>query len=385
MPLPALKDCQYGAFISYSHDDDRAWNDFVTSFNRELELTLQARLRGVKVPKNHLSEKDGPIVGPLRGALHERIESSFLMIAVVHDGYVDSPYCRDEIEHFHRVFGDEGLRERLYIVAMSRGAMERVEQLPHWRQLSPNDELVWMPFFQPEAVDMPMDVYSDRGIVASAFWQQFVKLRESLVAKIRADAERPARAMAPPATVPASAAALAPVDDREAVRIYIESNPGESLHWEAVGTQLVTAWDARVVAGIALAPPLYVRPTGLPVERLDDFPLDDADGVVLLWGQKTLDSLDAQIMKVEGRLPRLDPPPCIVVRPIPAQGESENAVSVRNWPVIRFNQLPEQGLEALADDTPRFENFLRQVLARKKRRQAEGRAAAAAAQPVTQP
>ena len=369
--LPALKDCRYGAFISYAHADDLSWNDFVTSFNRELELTLQARLRGVKVPKNHLSEKDGPLIGPLRGALHQRIEASFAMIVVVHDNYVDSPYCRDEIEHFHRVFGDAGLRSRLYIVAMSQNAMQRVEQLPHWRQLSPNDDLVWMPFFQPEDTEMPMDVYSDRGIVASAFWKQFVKLREELVAKIKADAEQQPRALAPAGVSPESAAA----EVGDTVRIYIESNPSESLHWEAVGTQVVSAWDARVVAGMPLAPPLYVRPTGLPIDRLDDFPLDDADGVVLLWGQKTLDSLDAQILKVESRLPPLDAPPGIVLRPIPVGGEVERAVSARNWPVVRFNALPEQGLEVLAQDAPRFERFLRQVLARKQQRQAMARAA----------
>ena len=367
MTLPALRDCRYGAFISYAHADDLSWNDFVTSFNRELELTLQARLRGVKVPKNHLSEKDGPIMGARRGALHARIEASFVMIAVVHDNYVDSPYCRDEIEHFHRVFGDAGLRSRLYIVAMSQSAMKRVEQLPYWRQLSPNDELVWMPFFQPEDVDMPMDVYSDRGIVASAFWKQFVKLREELVAKIKVDAEQQSRTPAP-----ASGDAV-PAEVSETVRVYIESNPGESLHWEAVGAQVVGAWDARVVAGMPLAPPLYVRPTGLPIDRLDDFFLDDADGVVLLWGQKTLDSLDAQILKVETRLPPLDAPPGIVVRPIPAGGEIENAVSARNWPVVRFNILPDMTLDVLAQDAPRFERFLRQVLARKQLRQAVAR------------
>ncbi|MBC8056847.1 MAG: hypothetical protein H7Y61_09745, partial [Rhizobiales bacterium] len=301
--------------------------------------------------------------------LRVRIAASFAMIVVVHDNYVDSDYCRQEVAHFKALFGDAGLRERLYVVAMSEGAILRLTATAAWQQLSPTAELVWMPFFQPEDVDMPMDVYSDRGIVASAFWKQFVKLREELVAKIKADAEQQhARVAAPPA------AAAAPIDDREAVRIYIESNPGESLHWEAVGKQLVSAWDARVVVGLSLAPPLYVRPTGLPIDRLDDFPLDDADGVVLLWGQKTLDSLDAQILKVESRLPQLDAPPGIVLRPIPAQGEFEHAVSARNWPVVRFNRLPEQGLDVLAQDAVRFELFLKQVLARKKLRQAAARA-----------
>lgn len=368
MPATALKDCRYGAFISYAHADDEAWNDWVSCFNRELELTLQARLRGVKVPKNHLSGKNGPNAGMLPDELRARVAASFAMIAVVHDSYVDSDYCRQEIAQFKAVFGDLGLRERLYVVAMSEGAILRLTATDAWKQLSPDAELVWMPFFQPEDADMPMDVYSDRGIVASAFWKQFVKLREELVAKIKADAERQSRVAAP-------LAAAAPVDDREAVRVYIESNPGESLHWEAVGAQVVDAWDARVVVGLALAPPLYVRPTGLPIDRLDDFPLDDADGVVLLWGQKTLDSLDAQILKVESRLPQLDVPPGIVLRPIPAQGECERAVSARNWSVVRCTRLQGQGLELLEEDAQRFDLFLRQVLARKKQRQAAAKAA----------
>ena len=63
-----------------------------------------------------------------------------------------------------------------------------------------------------------------------------------------------------------------------------------------------------------------------------------------------------------------------MLRPIPAGGEVENAVSARNWPVVRFNALPEQGLEVLAQDAPRFERFLRQVLTRKQQRQAMARA-----------
>ena len=51
----------------------------------------------------------------------------------------------------------------------------------------------------------------------------------------------------------------------------------------------------------------------------------------------------------------------------------ENAVSARNWPVVRFNILPDTTLDVLAQDAPRFERFLRQVLARKQLRQAVAR------------
>ena len=370
-----FKDCTYSAFISYAHADDRGWNDWVTCFSKELDMTLPTRLRGIAVPKVHLSAKNGPVAGDLGDELRGRIADSFAMILVVHDNYAESGWCQQELAYFKSLFGDEGFRERLYIVALSQGAMDQVMATEAWKQLSPGANLVYMHFFQDDDPDLPIGIYSDKGIVANAFWTPFVRLREDFAKKIKADCEAGSGRARLAASVSASAAFAgtltakpAPPAIDDSVRIYIESNQNEVDHWESVGAQAVKSWDT-VVAGMALAPPLYVRPSGLPMDRIDQYPrLDDADGVILLWGQKTSDSLVAQIRKVEQKLSGRDLAPGVVAYLMPPQGVADQAVSAFGWPVVRFNAPLVQGIEVVAQDAPKLEAFLRKVLDRKQQR-----------------
>ena len=362
-----FKDCTYSAFISYAHADDCGWNDWVTCFSKELDMTLPTRLRGIRVPKVHLSGKNGPVAGDLGDELRGRIAASFAMILVVHDNYAGSGWCQQELAYFKSLFGDEGFRERLYIVALSQSAMEQVMATDEWKQLSPGANLVYMHFFQDEDPDMPISIYSDKGIVANAFWTPFVRLREDFAKKIKANFELGSGRLpagAPDTGVPAAARARPVADD--SVRIYIESNQNEVDHWESVGAQIVKSWDT-VVAGMVLAPPLYVRPSGLPMDRIDQYPrLDDADGVILLWGRKTSDSLVAQIRKVEQKLSGRDLAPGVVAYLMPPQGVADQAVSAFGWPVVRFNAPMAQGIEVVPQDAPKLEAFLHKVLERKK-------------------
>ena len=338
-------------------------------------MTLPTRLRGVPVPKVHLSGKNGPVAGDLGDELRGRIADSFAMILVVHDNYAESGWCQQELAYFKSLFGDEGFRERLYIFALSQSAMEQVMATDAWKQLSPGANLVYMHFFQDDDPDMPIGIYSDKGIVANAFWTPFVRLREDFAKKIKADCEAGSGRAPLAASVSASAAFAgtltakpAPPAIDDSVRIYIESNQNEVDHWESVGAQAVKSWDA-VVAGMALAPPLYVRPSGLPMDRIDQYPqLDDADGVILLWGQKTSDSLVAQIRKVEQKLSGRDLAPGVVAYLMPPQGVADQALSAFGWPVVRFNAPQAQGIEVVAQDAPKLEAFLRKVLERKQQR-----------------
>ena len=374
-----FKDCTYSAFISYAHADDRGWNDWVSCFSKELDMTLPTRLRGIPVPKVHLSGKNGPVAGDLGDELRARIAASFAMILVVHDNYAESGWCQQELAYFKSLFGDEGFRERLYIVALSQSAMEQVMATDAWKQLCPGSNLVYMHFFQDDDPDMPIGIYSDKGIVANAFWTPFVRLREDFAKKIKSNFEA-GSGRAPMAT-PALVASSAPPAVDDSVRIYIESNQNEVDHWESVGAQAVKSWDT-VVAGMALAPPLYVRPSGLPMDRIDQYPrLDDADGVILLWGQKTSDSLVAQIRKVEQKLSGRDLAPGVVAYLMPPQGVADQALSAFGWPVVRFNAPQAQGIEVVAQDAPKLEAFLRKVLERKQQR----RKAASEALSVVQP
>jgi hypothetical protein len=361
-----FKDCKYSAFISYAHADDRGWNDWVTCFSKELDMTLPTRLRGIRVPKVHLSGKNGPIAGDLGNALRERIGESFAMILVVHDNYAESGWCQQELAYFKSLFGDEGFRGRLYIVALSQTAMDQVMATDEWRLLCPGANLVYMPFFQEEDPDMPIGIYSDKGIVANAFWTQFVKLREDFAKKIKSNVEL--QGSGATASVATSASAMPKVSASfdDSVRIYIESNQNEIDHWEAVGARVVKSWD-KVVSGMLLAPPLYVRPSGLPMDRIDQYPrLDDADGVILLWGQKTSDSLVAQIRKVEQKLSGHDLAPGVVAYLMPPQGASDQAISAFGWPVVRFDAQIVNGIEVVEQDATKLEAFVRKVLARKR-------------------
>lgn len=207
--MKALKDCEFTAFISYAHADDAAWFDWVTQFRNELERSLQALLRGVRLPRFHLSGENGPVAGLLSAELKKRIDNSYAMIIVVHENYAQSDWCLKELEYFQTLFGDDGFRQRLYIVAMSETAITSVTQAPTWKRLMPGGEQLWIPFYEPGDTSRPLDIYLAPGLVAPAFRMPFERLRSDFAAKLKKAAlETPAPAMVP-VSQPAPAAAPA--------------------------------------------------------------------------------------------------------------------------------------------------------------------------------
>ncbi|MDE2276481.1 MAG: TIR domain-containing protein, partial [Burkholderiales bacterium] len=217
--MKSLADCEFTAFISYAHADDAAWFDWITQFRSELERSLAALLRGVRLPRFHLSGDNGPVAGELSDELTRRIEASFAMIIIVHDNYAQSAWCLKELEYFKSLFGEEGFRQRLYIVAMSESAILRVSASPAWQRLVPGGGQLWMPFYDAADPGRPLDIYLAPGLVAPAFRTPFERLRSDFAAKLRLAAASPASAPAPtppagppPASSfagPASAAAVA--------------------------------------------------------------------------------------------------------------------------------------------------------------------------------
>jgi hypothetical protein len=360
---------RYSAFMSYAHDDDGAWNSWISSFSVELDRTLVSRLRGIKVPRTHLSSKNGPIHGGLNDALRCNVEASFSMVLLVHDNYLDSEWCLQELKHFRDVFGDEGFRERLYIVAMSEDAINRLTDRDTWHELFPYDEQVWMPFFQEDHRDRPIAIYASNArqkqvVVANDFWDRFVDLREDLATKIRAyvSNDRPAPSY-PTATAAAESAGAA---EANLVRVYIEANPEQQKYWEPLGQQVAISWD-QVVALERVEPPLYLRPTGLPMSELDQRPmLDDADGVVLLWGKKTPDSLAAQISQVEPKLSGPQFAPGLVAYLMENATDQPASTTINNWPVVRFATRSDGSATVVVDDAPILGKFLRSALAHKR-------------------
>jgi hypothetical protein len=233
--MKPLQDCEFTAFISYAHADDAAWFSWVTQFRNELERSLPALLRGVKLPRFHLSGENGPVAGTLSDELKKRVDASFAMIIVVHDNYAQSDWCLKELEYFRSLSGDEGFHERLYIVAMSEAAMLQVSASAAWKRLLPSQDQLWMPFFDPADKARPLDIYMAPGLVAPAFRVPFERLRSDMAAKLKlAAAPRPAAVdvelvsaevappavpgvllgFVPPAAMPAASAALAVLGQR---------------------------------------------------------------------------------------------------------------------------------------------------------------------------
>ncbi len=154
------------------------------------------------------------------------------------------------------------------------------------------------------------------------------------------------------------------------MRIYIESNRHERTLWQALGRQVQAKWE-QVCAELAPGrlPPLALRPRGLPVDALDAFPrLDDADGVVLLWGQKTSEALVAQINKVEAKLPGgADTAPGIVAYLMPPQ-QSAEPVPAWGWQVLRFDASRNGRIDVLEAERDELRRFLVDVFHRHRER-----------------
>jgi len=510
--MKPFSDCEFTAFISYAHADDVAWFNWVTDFRNELERGLAARLRGVRVPRMHMSGENGPVSGVLAEELKERIADSYAMIIVVHDNYAQSDWCLKELAYFKSLFGDEGFRDRLYIVALSETAINQVTRSAAWRELVPSADQLWIPFFEERDRDHPIEIYLDRGLVSPAFREPFERLREDFVRKLKRVAApmaalapllppappaapapealallaEPARArvlfgFSPPVLATAASEAadklrlldldvrflspdsvfsdfaefaaadtlVLPFDDSDnlmpfyagghlalqrdtwlkkgkavdalywldlrahpaaaarpgggaafvagagltglgpealeaalrpppvapavvqGVHIYIESNRNERTLWEPLGEQIRRKWD-ELFAGLqpARVPPLYLRPHGLPVDQIDRVPvLDDADGVVLLWGKKTADALFAQIHKVEGKLPGRDGAPGIVAYLMPPQLNDEPQPAW-GWQVLRFKSDDAENFDVVAEERDDLRRFLQKVLDRRSRRDA---------------
>jgi hypothetical protein len=380
--IKPLKDCEYSAFISYAHADDEAWFGWVSQFKRELERGLAAVLRGAKLPPVHLSAFNGPVSGELAQQLSERVARAFAMIIVVHDNYVQSEWCLKELEYFKASFGDAGLRERLYILALSEPAVQQASAGAAWQRLLPTGDQVWLPFYDEADRTQAAPVYMGPELVSPRFREQFLRLRRDFAEKIKASIGEDRTPIVTPVATPAGtgptptpavgagvgAAAALPRD----VRLYIESNRHELDLWQSLGEQMRRRWDklTAAVPGEQQAT-LQLRARGLPVEQIDAYPsLDDADGVVLLWGRKSADALVAQINKVENKLsPGRDAAPGVVAYLMPPQ-EAGESIPAWGWQVLRFRAEPREHIDVVDEEADVLEGFLRRVLERRLQRAA---------------
>lgn len=145
------------------------------------------------------------------------------------------------------------------------------------------------------------------------------------------------------------------------VRVFIESNRNEPDAWKELGKQIRERWD-RLLKTRPVNTLLSLRTDGFDIDAMDDFALDQADGVVLLWGQKDRKALLSQINKVEDIF--VEPQPAIVARLSPPQEPSPQRLPAMQWEVLRFcsRNLPPVVLEPEIDDGDSLDAFVQGVL-----------------------
>lgn len=195
--LVGFAQADHTVFVSYAHADNELCGNWVADFADEVKQQLTAALaRDLgRLPEGrsreisvHLSEQNGPVSGDLLNELRSRVGSSFAMVIVVHDSYLDSPWCLKELELFHQAFGAQGLDQRLYVLALSAGSIRKLEESPGWKAVFNGRNQVWKAFFQNDVRGRYIPVLRPDGRAASIdFEDGFEPIRRDLVTKIRRD------------------------------------------------------------------------------------------------------------------------------------------------------------------------------------------------------
>ena len=191
--MKQIRDCAYSAFVSYANEDDDSWSGWVSDFKRQLAQVVPSRARVAGVPPVFFGKDTPAVAGRLSDTLKKAVASSFAMVIVVHESYAKSDWCLKELEYFRELFGEDGFLDRLYVVAMSKDAIESVEKKDTWKRLCPNRDQVWLPFFQADNPNdpMPMRLDTDEGksVPSTEFLQRFNRLASDLALKITRSAE----------------------------------------------------------------------------------------------------------------------------------------------------------------------------------------------------
>jgi hypothetical protein len=242
--MKTITECSYTAFISYAHADDDLCLGWITQFRNELDRGLAAKLRGVRLPPLHLSGDNGPVGGVLSDELIKRVDASFAMIIVVGDNYVQSTWCLKELAYFKRLFGDQGFRDRLYILALSQSAIFKITASPDWQALMPTDEQVWMPFFDPIERDQCLKVYMGPNVVSNEFATLFERLRNDFAGKVKETVDAAASPKSGPVPAPSVVTAQAASSALPSVQMGFVG-PGS-------GPQAAAAVQAMAEQGLAV-------------------------------------------------------------------------------------------------------------------------------------
>jgi TIR domain len=275
--MKSINDCEFTAFVSYAHADDDYCMGWITQFRDELDRGLRSALRGVSLPPLHMSGENGPVAGILSEELIKRIDASFAMVIVVADNYVQSSWCLKELAYFKTLFGEQGFRERLYIVALSEPAMLKISGSDAWKALLPNNEQVWLPFFDPVARNKCLNVYMGRAQVSPEFREPFERLRDAFAERVRKTVAGAVATVVKPLPATASAPQAPGV-------VASSASPKVQIGFVPAASSAATAAAAQALAQQGLA----VRSLTQDVVFSDFADLADADCLVLPFDDSPL-------------------------------------------------------------------------------------------------
>ena len=111
-------------FISYAHADDLPFAEdtpgWVTALADRLEKSLMMRRGGSRVAvwMDHRLEPEKQV----DGALRDRVRRAECFVAVLSPRYLESPWCRKELDAFIAQAGEQG--ERVFLLEMSPTSRE---------------------------------------------------------------------------------------------------------------------------------------------------------------------------------------------------------------------------------------------------------------------
>jgi hypothetical protein len=146
MPFVPDADLKWDIFVSYGHvDNAEGW---VERFHKQLSVRLDqlgGRAGEVQIWRDPRIDE----ATIFDEAIRKGVEQSAVFLALCSNGYLRSPYCRQELDTFRRRFGDAGLR----VGDRSRIVRVRLHNIPYDELPGTSDRTGAFDFFAAEGRD----------------------------------------------------------------------------------------------------------------------------------------------------------------------------------------------------------------------------------------